>query len=297
MGLDWNQKDIAYLYELKQKIGFHVLLFCHDIIPVRIPHMCCESATIQFSRYFANIAQCADEIFCISEHTKKDFQKLLSELGVLPPALPLIRLGCQLPVIDDDASIAANVKELLAQRYILCVSTIERRKNQEVLYRAYDRLVGEGTDLPLLILVGVSGWGVDDLLSDIRLNPKTQKYIKILNHVEDSDLVRLYQNCYFTVYPSLYEGWGLPVAESLAVGKFCLASNATSIPEVGGDFLEYIDPWDVPKWTERLKWYFDQPDVVHKLSSKIAREYKPRAWKETAEHIISKAQNLSGNCF
>jgi len=294
MGLDWSQKDVAYLYSLKQEIGFNTLLFCHDIIPVRMPHMCCESATIQFKRYFADMARCADEVLCISEYTRRDLQKLLVELDVPLPTMSLVRLGCQLPTVKFDAPIATDVKPYLSQRYILFVSTIERRKNQEVLYRAYARLVEQGeTNLPLLIFVGVAGWGVDNLLSDIRLDPRTQKYIKILNCVEDSDLVRLYQNAYFTVYPSLYEGWGLPVAESLAIGKFCLASNATSIPEVGGDFLEYIDPWDVPRWAERLQWYFDHPELVNDLSSRISREYEPYSWGETASHIISKAQHLA----
>jgi len=233
-------------------------------------------------------------VLCISEYTRRDLQKLLVELDVPLPTMSLVRLGCQLPTVKFDAPIATDVKPYLSQRYILFVSTIERRKNQEVLYRAYARLVEQGeTNLPLLIFVGVAGWGVDNLLSDIRLDPRTQKYIKILNCVEDSDLVRLYQNAYFTVYPSLYEGWGLPVAESLAIGKFCLASNATSIPEVGGDFLEYIDPWDVPRWAERLQWYFDHPELVNDLSSRISREYEPYSWGETASHIISKAQHLA----
>ena len=103
------------------------------------------------------------------------------------------------------------------------------------------------------------GWGVDGLLSDLRLDFRIKPYVKILNHVSDGDLALLYQYAEFTVFPSLYEGWGLPIAESLAFGKFCLASNAASIPEVGGALVEYLDPWDLPAWAERLKWYFDSP--------------------------------------
>jgi len=132
-------------------------------------------------------------------------------------------------------------------------------------------------------------------LNDLRRDPRIQGYVKILNHISDADLIRFYQNAYFTVYPSLYEGWGLPVAESLAMGKFCLASDATSLPEVGGDFLEYIDPWDVPKWANRLKWYFDHPEEVAKKSSIIIEKYKPTPWFDVAAQILTRADRLKNS--
>ncbi len=77
-----------------------------------------------------------------------------------------------------------------------------------------------------------------------------------MSDIKDEELSLLYEKSYFTVYPSWYEGWGLPVAESLAHGKFCLAANGTSLREAGGEFAEYLDPYDIPAWSERLLYYF-----------------------------------------
>lgn len=295
LGLDWDQKDLVYIYEQKRNIGFKTLFFCYDLIPLKFPHLCVGDVSAKFANYFSNLAWSADEIICISKHTKKDLKALITDLG--PPVVPMsvIKLGCKIPKIKNQL-VAKNVEEIITQRYILYVSTIERRKNHETLYRAYTRLLDQGEDhLPLLVFVGMQGWGVDDFLTDLQFDPRIKGLIKVLNHVSDADLNKLYQNSLFTVYPSLYEGWGLPIAESLAAGKFCLASNAASLPEVGGDFIEYLDPWDVPKWAEQLKWYFDHPELVAKISARIASEYKPTPWEATAAFVIERANHLAMN--
>jgi glycosyltransferase involved in cell wall biosynthesis len=173
------------------------------------------------------------------------------------------------------------------------VSTIERRKNHETLYRAYTRLVEAGeANLPLLVFVGMPGWGVNDLMADLRLDPRTKDLIKLLHHVNDADLARLYQHALMTVFPSLYEGWGLPVAESLAAGKCCLASGVASIPEVGGDLVDYVDPWNVPAWSERLLWYFNNPSLVADKEARIKESYQPMSWPKCAEDVFSHARGL-----
>ena len=210
----------------------------------------------------------------------------------------MIRLGCQLPGAGATvpSAIAPDVAEVLTRRCILFVSTIERRKNHEILYRAYVRLVEQGErDLPLLVFVGMPGWGVGELLSDLRLDTRVYPLVRILSRVSDADLARLYQHALFTVYPSRYEGWGLPVAESLAAGKFCLASNAASIPEIGGDLIEYLDPECLPQWVERLKWHFDHPEAVAAREAAIRKSFVPMPWSGTAAGILKAAQRLQGH--
>ena len=124
-----------------------------------------------------------------------------------------------------------------------------------------------------------------DLLNDLKLDPRIQDDIVRLNHVTDAELAWLYQHCAFTVFPSLYEGWGLPVVESLAWGRFCLTSNAASLPEAGGEWAEYLDPWDLPAWVERLAHHMQHPQDVQALNERIAREFQPPRWSETAAVI------------
>ena len=292
LGLDWDQKNLPYLYELKQRLGLKVLLMCYDIIPIRLPHLCVADVAAKFSRYFLDVARCADRIVCISEYSRDDLRKFLEASAAPMPELGVVRLGCEIASAGD-APLSEAVAEVLGQRFILFVSTIERRKNHETLYRAYTRLVDAGmTDLPLLVFVGMAGWGMNDLMTDLRLDPRIRPYLRILNHVSDGDLARLYQHAYFTAYPSLYEGWGLPVVESLAYGKFCLASAAASIPEAGGELIEYVDPWDVPRWAERLRWYIEHPQDVAAREVSIRSNYRPASWKDTGKALVEAAYAL-----
>lgn len=293
LGLDWDQKDLAYLYEVKQRLELKVLLFCYDIIPIRLPHLCIAEVAAKFPQYFADAAWCADEILCISDWSRRDLRQFLETVGAPVPTLGVVHLGCDITTVSE-APPSDDVAEVMEQRFIMFVSTIERRKNHETLYRAYTRLVDAGhADLPLLVFVGMPGWGVGDIMSDLKLDPRIVPYLRILNHVSDNDLARLYHSVYFTVYPSLYEGWGLPVAESLAYGRFCLASKAASIPEVGGDLIEYLDPWDVQAWSDRLLWYFKHPDEVKRQEVAIRSHYQPTSWQETAASIASAAEALT----
>lgn len=289
LGLDWDQKDLSYLYAQKRVLGFKVILFCYDLIPVKFPHLCVGDVAASFARYFADVAWCADEILCISECSKNDLKSLLLDLGAPIPPLSVVKLGAQLPAVTKEKP-HPEIAQLLEQKYLLFVSTIERRKNHETIYRAYTRLIDQGKkELPTLVFVGMPGWGVNDFLSDIQLDPRVRSNIKILNKVSDSDLVKLYKNALFTVYPSLYEGWGLPLVESLAAGTFCLASNAASLPEAGEKYVEYLDPWDVDAWSKRMLFYIDNKNELQSKENLIANEYEPQRWANTAASIINKA--------
>jgi glycosyltransferase involved in cell wall biosynthesis len=163
------------------------------------------------------------------------------------------------------------------------------------LYRAYTRLLDQGeTNLPKLVFVGMPGWGVTDFLADLQFDVRVAGLVQVLTNVSDNDLMWLYENALFTAFPSIYEGWGLAVAESLANGKFCLASKAASIPEVGGDLIEYLDPWDVPKWAERLKWYFDHPEELKRAEERIREHYIAPTWEDTARTVFGRAEALLG---
>lgn len=292
LGLDWDQKDLTFLAAQKLATRFKALLFCYDVIPVKYPHLCVADVSAKFARYFADVSWCADEILCISECTKRDLLALLDELGAPKPPATVIKLGSNI--------LKSNVEEVSAQtfsaagdRFILFVSTIERRKNHETVYRAYTRLVDQGErNLPKLVFVGMPGWGVADFLADIRFDPRVAGCIEVLTNVSDEDLVWLYEHALFTVFPSLYEGWGLAVGESLANGKFCLASNAGSIPEVGGDLIEYLDPWDVPKWAERMAWYIRHPEELARAETRIREQYVVPTWESTARSVFERAEAL-----
>jgi len=174
------------------------------------------------------------------------------------------------------------------------VSTIERRKNHVALYQAYHLLCAQGhrDDLPTLVFVGMPGWGVEDLLSDIRLDPLTQGKIKLLDHVSDADLQLLYNSAEFCLFPSFYEGWGLPVAEALSHGKLVLSSDQGSLPEVGGDLVTYIDPWSARDWANKILQFSLDQDLRREHEARVRDEYTPRSWEQGVKVICEAVKEL-----
>jgi glycosyltransferase involved in cell wall biosynthesis len=294
MGLDWERKDFEYLYAQKRLIGFKVSLFCYDIIPVKLPQACVNDVAAVFALYFTNVAWCADQILCISQSSLHDLTQLLEELGAPQRPMQVVHLGCDIRSVS--GIVSPQIHALCEKPFLLFVSTIERRKNHETLYRAYIELINQGnTNLPQLVFVGKIGWGIADLLKDLKLDPRIQPYILILNHVTDAELSHLYENSLCTLYPSLYEGWGLPIAESLAHGKFCLVSNNSSLPEVGGDYVEYLDAWDVPGWSKRIYWYWKNPSALREKERFILANYRVQSWEDSSKSIVNSAVFLASH--
>lgn len=284
LGADWEYLDQEALYRLKRDLGLRVTLICYDAIPVLLPQLFVEVLSRErFGSYLAELAWCADDVLCISECTRRDFERVVHDIGAPVPPTHVIRLGDEIrPPRSEEPPAGFDVQ---GRPFVLYVSTVERRKNHEVLYRAWARMRDRGIAPHRLVFVGMPGWGVNELRNDIRLDPRVKDDIVLLDRVDDAALAWLYRHAAFTVFPSLYEGWGLPVVESLGWGKFCIASSAASLPEAGGDLVEYIDPWDLPRWADRLAYFMQHPDEVKARSERIAREYRTMPWRETCEQI------------
>lgn len=282
MGLDWEYLDLPVLFRLKQRLALRVTLVCYDAIPILYPQLAGLAQGV-FTAYFADMAWCADHLLCISERTRRDCRAVLQDLGAPVPPMQLLRLGAD-PRPDgmEERPPGLGGDD---RPFVLFVSTIERRKNHEALYRAWVRLREQGITPHRLVFVGMPAWGVADLMHDLKSDPRVRGDIVCLDRVTDAQLHWLYRHADFTAFPSLYEGWGLPVVESLAWGKFCLASNAASIPEAGGAWAEYLDPWDLPAWVQRLAYYMAHPDEVAQRNQRIALEFKAPTWAATSQAI------------
>ena len=178
----------------------------------------------------------------------------------------------------------------LPQPYVLFVSTIEIRKNHRLLVRIWRRLLDRhGADaVPNLIFAGQVGWMVDDLLTDLAASDYLGGKIMLMPGLSEAELRQAYRSCLFTVFPSLCEGWGLPVAESLVHGKFCVASNRTSIPEVGGDLIDYFDPTNDDDALGKIERALFDSGYRAAREARLRAEYRPRAWADCVQALISK---------
>lgn len=298
MGLDWDYAYKERLYELKTRKNVKVVSCCYDLIPALYPQYCVDDVAKYFKEYFYNIAWASDLVLCISEQSRKDFEAFVRESGIPPVKTCVIELGDKIPESgeqDAEAPLSPEVARLVDSEFLLFVSTIERRKNHEVLYRAYHLLGKAGYDLPKLVFVGMQGWGVDELMKDISLDPVVRDKIVRLTHLSDRELKILYEKALFCLYPSLYEGWGLPVAEALAVGQFVISSNRASLPEVGGELIPYLDPWNPQLWADEILKYVNDRTLLEARKTAIRKEYRLRSWRETAEKVAPDIRSLLGS--
>jgi glycosyltransferase involved in cell wall biosynthesis len=287
LGPDWDFKNTKYMYQL-HKEGVKICTICYDVIPIKFPEWAYDlKLHDRFIHYFADLSWYADLVFCISESSKRDLVSFCDTVGAPIPKTAIFHLGSDLKtnrILED----VLNKYKLKQDSYILYVSTIERRKNHQVILDAYKGLLAQGIfNLPTMVFVGMKGWGVSDMLREISANRMLNKYIKILNDVSDSEVASLFDGCKFSVYPSSYEGWGLPVAESLSRGKFCIASDSSSMMEVGLNFVEYISPFRVDLWANAIYEYSHNSDLLIEKELMIKNNYSKNSWNQAFQKFHS----------
>jgi glycosyltransferase involved in cell wall biosynthesis len=167
-------------------------------------------------------------------------------------------------------------------------SSISVRKNQELLIRIWRNLLQryDRAAMPTLVLAGRPDESAAPLIADLKRANFEDGKIVILANLSDAELSEAYKQCAFTVFPSLCEGWGLPVAESLISGKFCVASNRDSIPEVGSDFIDYFDPSDEADATRKIERAVFDTNYLAERTDRIRRNYVPSSWTDCMKSIM-----------
>lgn len=277
--------SLDQLAQLKREGNIRVAGIMYDLVPLVTPQFTAEVTIAGFTERFIRALDLFDYWFAISENTKKDMiaQAHRKGLSIDPSKIEVIRLG-----VDNNNPKESDRKEvsgLLSDQFALFVSTIEARKNQTLVYQAVKRLQDQGRSHLPIVLVGKHGWLSDDIIYILKKDTTIAKRLIWLDRVDDRSLRWLYANCAFTIYPSYYEGWGLPVAESLAMGKVCIASNSSSIPEVAGDIIEYFSPYSTDELSELMVRYSDK-EYRAKRTEYLDRYVAP-SWEECSSRVLS----------
>ena len=289
IGAPWVQRDyFQHVLALKRQFGTRLVVEIHDLIPIYARETCDQDTARVFERFLRRALRHTDHFLAGSENTKRDLVRYASSLGLPAPAVTVVQYGSAFDEFWDVSGHAAEsgAKEL-RERFVLFVSTIEGRKNHHLMLKIWRRMIGAGDDPPHLICVGRLGWKSEPFITELVETNYLNGKIILLQDVSDTDLQRLFQACLFTVFPSMYEGWGLPVAESLATGKICVSSDRASIPEVAGEAGVYIDIDDPEQCYEVIRGLVTDPRARRKLETKIRRDYRPIKWRTVAERIVA----------
>jgi glycosyltransferase involved in cell wall biosynthesis len=216
----------------------------HDLAFLRYPQYYRPSRRI-YQRFFtANSVKRSTRVVAVSEATKRD---LVERFRLSPERIDVVH-----PVVDDDfrpcldkAVLGAfRAQRQLPERYILFLGTLEPRKNLTGLLEAYARLRQRDEEAPHLVIAGAQGWYYQTIFERVRAL-HLQPYVTFAGYVLRVEQPLWYAASELFVYPSVYEGFGMPVAEALACGIPTITSNVSSLPEAGGPVALQVDPGNV----------------------------------------------------
>lgn len=271
--------------------GLSLMFYIHDLIPIKFPYYYDEKYVRKFTESLTLIASSGALLVCNSENTRKDLLSWCGQNDLPARQTAIAYLGDRFSVSETESDTQATDAQQgheLDGNYVLTVGAIHRRKNYALLAAVWRRLQARmGGRCPKLKIVGGVTPDGKPLHQEISSDPLLKDVIEVLYDVNDAQLEQLYQNARLVVYPSHYEGWGLPVSEALGFGKICLASNVSAIPEIadlGSDFLEPDDP---VSWASRIMFYCQNQQQREAREAELEAIYAPRTWEETVEQITA----------
>ena len=240
-------------------------------------------------------ARRADAIITVSESSRADTERLLGIPGdkihvIYNGAAPSFRVMEAGPSFDE-----IRRRYGLAGRFVLTVGTIEPRKNLKRLIEAFLRLRHGGTLEHQLVCVGRLGWRFKEIPRLIK-ERNLEGQVVLTGYVPSADLPILYNLCEFFVYPSLYEGFGLPVVEAMACGAPVVVANCPALVEVTGEAAERVNPHNTDSIESALRRLIDSEDLRCELSQRSQVQARRFSWSKAAEETMGIYRTISGNC-
>lgn len=281
------------LTQLKHNSGIKMVGIMYDLVPLVVPQYVAEGTIDAFKANLPPALDLFDEWLAISKNTKMDLLQCAKELQVdlSASSINTFSLGSDIQTKYDAKS--TEIPQSLAgipSKFGLMVSTIEARKNQNLIYQALKLAVERNIDTLPVVLVGKAGWLSDDFMYQLKHDEAIKGRLIWLERVDDAGLRYLYRKANFSIYPSFYEGWGLPVAESLSNGLPCIASATSSIPEIAGDLIDYFSPFSPDELLAHMVEYSDSSTIIAK-SDRI-KDYQPTTWSESGEQVATLLKRL-----
>jgi len=265
--------------------GARLVFLLYDLTPVMEAG---HTATVNmlFDRYLHLIARSASRVPAISQSSRADFEKWCAEQALTSPG----GQATGLPNAMDPDSFPPSDESPWPRPFALMVGTIESRKNHLFALHAWRELIKRhgANNIPDLLCVGRLGWHAEAFLTEFYTTDGLAGKVHLLtSSVGDRALADLYQHALFTIYPSRYEGWGLPVSESLAFGKAVITARNSSLPEAGGELATYFAPGDLSDFVMQIETMgLDSGSRVNHERVIAEAQGQPITWSDVADTLL-----------
>jgi len=288
----WYPEHNRELGEQVRAQGGRLVVVVHDFGPVTAAQYFPTSYQAAFRDWIKSLFPYANLFVADSENTRREMYAAAPDLRGRVDCI-VNPLAHEFPNGFPNGAASGLRPEVaeLAGDYVLHVSRIEPRKNLVGLIKVWARLAGElGPALPLLMLAGRMNDPTGEFAAALDALGAAADRIRFLKDLSAAELAQLYAGCRFAVYPSFYEGWGLPVGEAACFGKVTAASNAASIPEVAGDLAVYFDPHDLDDMAAVLRRLIVDRAYLAGLESRLKATFHPRTWADCAQRLLEIAR-------
>jgi alpha-1,3-rhamnosyl/mannosyltransferase len=271
---------------LSYKFKGPTVLTVHDLSWIRYPDTHPKDRIVMMDRYFLPSLERAQKIITDSEFIKTE---IISTFNIPPEKIESIGLGVESdfkPKLNTETTNTLKKHGLGFKNYILALGTLEPRKNLQLALESFLSIPQVVRKQYPLALVGMLGWKTSSLEKLIEPMLKTGE-VRQLGYVSREELIDITASAKLLIYPSIYEGFGLPPLEAMACGTPVIASNVSSIPEVVGDAGLLIDPHDRNQLKEAILAIIDDDDLSARLSKAGLAQSKKFSWEQCTHNTIA----------
>jgi len=271
--------------------GTRRIVTIHDVVPYIYPETSTRLDKLIYHYWLPLAVRRLHAIITVSEHSKRDIIRYLpvnaEDVVVIPEAA-----GSSYRLMN-----RIDVKPVLSRYgidfpYILYVGSLESRKNLPRLLEAFARVQTQHPDWKLVI-VGARKWKFTSIFKTVQ-RVGLDSFVHFTGYVEEEHLPAIYNGADLFVFPSLYEGFGLPVLEAMATGTPVITSNCSSLPEVAGDAAILIDPYDIQAIADAIQQVLSNPTLAASLRVKGLARSKTFSWQRTAKETIAVYERVCG---
>lgn len=288
---EWWDPNFTDRLILAHEQGAGLVQIIHDVATTVWPQFY-EQVDVNPTTYNSRVLPVAELVLCVSENTKRELVQWMQQQGLPLPRVEVFRLGDVLDVAKpvkpaEQAFIDAKLK---GGDYLLCVGTIEAKKNHAIFYYVYKQAAAKGITLPKLVIVGRRGWGTENVYAMMSGDPVIGEQFVFLHDASDENLSWLYDHCLFTVLPSFHEGWGIPIAESVGRGVPNACSNTSSMVEIAEGIVEHFSPYSTDECLAAILKLLDPKQLA--TARKRTKQYNQTTWEDTYQQVKAYLEKL-----